>query len=62
MHSNLNENFGGGKYFNESMMSYLLSIDVLTADWLILEILASLGITALFLVIVTFICYKKRKW
>ncbi|KAM7415967.1 hypothetical protein PAMA_018167 [Pampus argenteus] len=31
-------------------------------DWLILEILASLGITALFLVIVTFICYKKRKW
>ncbi|XP_073321783.1 LIF receptor subunit alpha a [Pagrus major] len=32
------------------------------ADWLILEILASLGLTALFLVIVTFICYKKRKW
>nr|XP_019954662.1 PREDICTED: leukemia inhibitory factor receptor-like [Paralichthys olivaceus]XP_019954663.1 PREDICTED: leukemia inhibitory factor receptor-like [Paralichthys olivaceus] len=32
------------------------------ADWLILEILTSLGITALFLVIVTFICYKKRKW
>ncbi|AWP07364.1 putative leukemia inhibitory factor receptor-like [Scophthalmus maximus] len=31
-------------------------------DWLILEILTSLGITALFLVIVTFICYKKRKW
>ncbi|KAM9858027.1 LIF receptor subunit alpha a [Aulostomus maculatus] len=31
-------------------------------DWLILEILASLGITALFLVIVTFVCYKKRKW
>ncbi|XP_042343816.1 LIF receptor subunit alpha a isoform X2 [Plectropomus leopardus] len=31
-------------------------------DWLILEILASLGITALFLVFVTFICYKKRKW
>uniref|UniRef100_UPI0037E707C7 LIF receptor subunit alpha a n=1 Tax=Semicossyphus pulcher TaxID=241346 RepID=UPI0037E707C7 len=31
-------------------------------DWLILEILASLGITALFLVVVTFICYKKRKW
>ncbi|XP_070760842.1 LIF receptor subunit alpha a [Enoplosus armatus] len=31
-------------------------------DWLILEILASLGITALFLIIVTFICYKKRKW
>lgn len=32
------------------------------ADWLILEILASLGVTALFLAIVTFICYKKRKW
>lgn len=32
------------------------------ADWLILEILASLGVTALFLIIVTFICYKKRKW
>ncbi|KAI3372719.1 hypothetical protein L3Q82_023180 [Scortum barcoo] len=31
-------------------------------DWLILEILASLGVAALFLVIVTFICYKKRKW
>nr|XP_033475566.1 LIF receptor subunit alpha a [Epinephelus lanceolatus] len=31
-------------------------------DWLILEILASLGITALFLAIVTLICYKKRKW
>lgn len=31
-------------------------------DWLILEILASLGITSLFLVIVTLICYKKRKW
>ncbi|XP_068422921.1 LIF receptor subunit alpha a [Clinocottus analis] len=31
-------------------------------DWLILEILASLGITAIFLVIVTFVCYKKRKW
>ncbi|XP_034398438.1 LIF receptor subunit alpha a [Cyclopterus lumpus] len=31
-------------------------------DWLILEILASLGITAVFLVIVTFVCYKKRKW
>ncbi|XP_020503111.3 LIF receptor subunit alpha a [Labrus bergylta] len=31
-------------------------------DWLILEILASLGVTALFLVIVTYICYKKRKW
>ncbi|XP_051279446.1 LIF receptor subunit alpha a [Dicentrarchus labrax] len=34
----------------------------LYTDWLILEILASLGITALFLIIVTFICYKKRKW
>lgn len=33
-----------------------------TADWLILEILTSLGIMALFLVFVTFICYKKRKW
>uniref|UniRef100_A0A3Q1J9P8 Fibronectin type-III domain-containing protein n=1 Tax=Anabas testudineus TaxID=64144 RepID=A0A3Q1J9P8_ANATE len=33
----------------------------LLADWMILEILASLGITALFLVVVTFICYKKRK-
>lgn len=31
-------------------------------DWLILEILTSLGITALLLVIATFICYKKRKW
>ncbi|KAM6943822.1 LIF receptor subunit alpha a [Lycodopsis pacificus] len=31
-------------------------------DWLILEILASMGITAIFLVIVTFVCYKKRKW
>ncbi|KAG8011787.1 Leukemia inhibitory factor receptor [Nibea albiflora] len=31
-------------------------------DWLILEILTSLGITALFLAIVTFICYKKREW
>ncbi|XP_054466937.1 LIF receptor subunit alpha a [Anoplopoma fimbria] len=31
-------------------------------DWLILEILVSLGITAVFLVIVTFVCYKKRKW
>ncbi|KAK5870947.1 hypothetical protein PBY51_003852 [Eleginops maclovinus] len=31
-------------------------------DRLILEILASLGVTALFLVIVTFICYKKRQW
>uniref|UniRef100_A0A8C2Z2C6 Fibronectin type-III domain-containing protein n=1 Tax=Cyclopterus lumpus TaxID=8103 RepID=A0A8C2Z2C6_CYCLU len=34
---------------------------MLLADWLILEILASLGITAVFLVIVTFVCYKKRK-
>uniref|UniRef100_H3C7F2 LIF receptor subunit alpha a n=1 Tax=Tetraodon nigroviridis TaxID=99883 RepID=H3C7F2_TETNG len=33
----------------------------LIADWLILEILTSLGITSLFLVCVTFICYKKRK-
>ncbi|XP_059192814.1 LIF receptor subunit alpha a [Centropristis striata] len=32
------------------------------SDLLIVEILASLGITALFLVIVTFVCYKKRKW
>ncbi|XP_023120208.2 LIF receptor subunit alpha a [Amphiprion ocellaris] len=31
-------------------------------DWLILEILASLGILSLLLVIATFICYKKRKW
>ncbi|XP_071339386.1 LIF receptor subunit alpha a [Trachinotus anak] len=31
-------------------------------DWLIMEILISLGVTALFLVIVTFLCYKKRKW
>ncbi|XP_068617092.1 LIF receptor subunit alpha a [Brachionichthys hirsutus] len=31
-------------------------------DWLILEILAALGTMALFLVIVTFICYKKRNW
>ncbi|XP_069563838.1 LIF receptor subunit alpha a [Brachyistius frenatus] len=31
-------------------------------DWLILEILASLGIIASLLIIVTFICYKKRKW
>ncbi|XP_053181280.1 LIF receptor subunit alpha a [Scomber japonicus] len=37
-------------------------ISLKPTDWLILEILASLGITALFLVIVTFICYKKRKW
>nr|XP_061804733.1 leukemia inhibitory factor receptor-like [Nerophis lumbriciformis] len=34
----------------------------LLADWLILEILASLGATALLLAIVTFLCYKKRKW
>uniref|UniRef100_A0A3Q1CKZ5 Fibronectin type-III domain-containing protein n=1 Tax=Amphiprion ocellaris TaxID=80972 RepID=A0A3Q1CKZ5_AMPOC len=33
----------------------------LLADWLILEILASLGILSLLLVIATFICYKKRK-
>ncbi|XP_054630299.1 LIF receptor subunit alpha a [Dunckerocampus dactyliophorus] len=32
------------------------------ADWLILEMLASLGCTALLLAIVTFLCYKKRKW
>ncbi|XP_056231995.1 LIF receptor subunit alpha a [Seriola aureovittata] len=31
-------------------------------DWLIMEVLISLGVTALFLVIVTFVCYKKRKW
>ncbi|XP_053725931.1 LIF receptor subunit alpha a isoform X2 [Synchiropus splendidus] len=31
-------------------------------DWLILEILASLGTTALFLAVITLICYKKRKW
>ncbi|KAM4616964.1 LIF receptor subunit alpha a [Polymixia lowei] len=31
-------------------------------DWLILEILGSLGTMTCFLVIVTFICYKKRKW
>ncbi|XP_041793611.1 LIF receptor subunit alpha a [Chelmon rostratus] len=31
-------------------------------DWLIVEILTSLGTTALFLAIVTFICFKKRKW
>uniref|UniRef100_A0A3B4TIC3 LIF receptor subunit alpha a n=1 Tax=Seriola dumerili TaxID=41447 RepID=A0A3B4TIC3_SERDU len=30
-------------------------------DWLIMEVLISLGVTALFLVIVTFVCYKKRK-
>ncbi|XP_076005508.1 LIF receptor subunit alpha a [Genypterus blacodes] len=34
----------------------------LFADWLILEILASLGTMTLFLIVVTFICYKKRKW
>ncbi|CAJ1069097.1 LOW QUALITY PROTEIN: LIF receptor subunit alpha a [Xyrichtys novacula] len=38
------------------------SITMESSDWLILEILASLGGTALLLVIVTFICYKKRKW
>ncbi|KAM8886458.1 LIF receptor subunit alpha a isoform 1-T2 [Spinachia spinachia] len=32
------------------------------ADWLILEILASLGITSAFLLIATIFCYKKRKW
>ncbi|KAK7933522.1 hypothetical protein WMY93_004418 [Mugilogobius chulae] len=32
------------------------------ADWLILEILATLGVTSLALIVVTFICYKKRKW
>ncbi|XP_077377264.1 leukemia inhibitory factor receptor-like isoform X2 [Festucalex cinctus] len=32
------------------------------ADWLILEMLASLGSLALLLSIVTFLCYKKRKW
>ncbi|GAA6227437.1 leukemia inhibitory factor receptor-like [Lates japonicus] len=31
-------------------------------DWLILEILVSLGITAVFLAIVTLVCYKKREW
>ncbi|CAN9513060.1 unnamed protein product [Ophioblennius macclurei] len=31
-------------------------------DWLILELLASLGVVFLLLVVVTFICYKKRKW
>ncbi|CAL8250963.1 unnamed protein product [Boreogadus saida] len=31
-------------------------------DWLLLEILASLGTMTLFLFIVTFVCYKKRKW
>ncbi|XP_061672960.1 LIF receptor subunit alpha a [Syngnathoides biaculeatus] len=34
----------------------------LFADWLILEILASMGATALLLAILTFLCYKKRKW
>ncbi|KAJ0067917.1 hypothetical protein NL108_011703, partial [Boleophthalmus pectinirostris] len=33
-----------------------------SADWLILEILATLGVTSLALIIVTFVCYKKRKW
>ncbi|XP_037337701.2 LIF receptor subunit alpha a [Pungitius pungitius] len=32
------------------------------ADWLILEIFASLGITSAFLLIATIFCYKKRKW
>nr|XP_040051943.1 LIF receptor subunit alpha a [Gasterosteus aculeatus aculeatus] len=32
------------------------------ADWLILEIFASLGITSAFLLIGTIFCYKKRKW
>ncbi|KAM3867442.1 LIF receptor subunit alpha a [Diretmus argenteus] len=32
------------------------------ADWLILEILASLGTMTCFLVLVTLFCYKKRKW
>lgn len=32
------------------------------ADWLIVEILTTLGITALALIVVTFFCYKKRKW
>lgn len=31
-------------------------------DWLILEILASLGIVTLLLAVVAFACYKKRKW
>lgn len=31
-------------------------------DWLILEILTSLGLVTLLLAIVTFTCYKKRKW
>ncbi|CAL1615694.1 unnamed protein product [Knipowitschia caucasica] len=31
-------------------------------DWLILEILATLGVTALVLFFVALICYKKRKW
>ncbi|XP_061623655.1 LIF receptor subunit alpha a [Phyllopteryx taeniolatus] len=40
-----------------------ISITVeLFADWLILEILASVGATALSLAIVTLLCYKKRKW
>lgn len=32
------------------------------ADWLIVEILATLGVTALALIVVTFVCYRKRKW
>ncbi|XP_061755601.1 LIF receptor subunit alpha a [Nerophis ophidion] len=40
-----------------------ISITVETlADWLILEILASLGLSTLLLAIVTVLCYKKRKW
>lgn len=38
------------------------SITLEYSGWLIMEILISLGVTALFLVIVTFVCYKKRKW
>ncbi|XP_026178468.1 LIF receptor subunit alpha a isoform X2 [Mastacembelus armatus] len=38
------------------------SITLEPYNWLILEILASLGVTALFLVVVTLICYKKRNW
>lgn len=39
-----------------------ITLEPYTLDWLILEILASLGTLSLFLVIVTYICYKKRKW
>ncbi|XP_036382342.1 LOW QUALITY PROTEIN: LIF receptor subunit alpha a [Megalops cyprinoides] len=31
-------------------------------DWLIVEILVSLGVMTCFLLIITSICYKKRKW